>query len=292
MDKYMQRTKTLIEALPYIQKFNNKIIVIKYGGSAMIDENLKASVIQDISLMKLVGMKPVVVHGGGNKISAMLKNIGKEPRFVEGLRVTDDETMEIAEMVLSGNVNKGIVQLFQQQGLKATGISGKDGSTIIAKKKLLNGEDIGWVGEIEKVNPELIYSLIKEDFIPVIAPIACDNHNNTYNINADYVAGAIAAELKAEKLIYMTDVEGVMKDIKDKDSLISKIRVNEIQGLIHENVIAGGMIPKIECCAESILKGVSSVHILDGRVEHSLLLEVFTNSGIGTMILPASTIFS
>ncbi|MFZ7120100.1 MAG: acetylglutamate kinase [Eubacteriaceae bacterium] len=284
MDKYITRAKTLVEALPYIQKFNNKIIVIKYGGSAMIDEKLKQSVIKDICLMKLVGIKPVVVHGGGKRISEMLKNMGKEAKFIQGLRVTDDETMEVAEMVLSGSVNKEIVQLFQQQGLKAVGISGKDGSTIIAKKKLLDGMDIGWVGEIEKINPQLLKSLIKDDFIPVIAPIACDFNNNTYNINADYVAGAIASQLKAEKLVYLTDVEGVLEDVNEKNSLISKIHLNEIDKYIKNNVIEGGMIPKIQCCAESIKNGVSSVHILDGRVEHSLLLEVFTNSGIGTMI--------
>lgn len=284
MDKYITRAKTLVEALPYIQKFNNKIIVIKYGGSAMIDEKLKQSVIKDICLMKLVGIKPVVVHGGGKKISEMLKNMGKEAKFIQGLRVTDDETMEVAEMVLSGSINKEIVQLFQQQGLKAVGISGKDGSTIIAKKKLLNGMDIGWVGEIEKINSQLLKSLIKDDFIPVIAPVACDLHNNTYNINADYVAGAIASQLKAEKLVYLTDVEGVLEDVNEKNSLISKINLNEIDKYIKNNVIEGGMIPKIQCCAESIKNGVSSVHILDGRVEHSLLLEVFTNSGIGTMI--------
>ncbi|MPW26635.1 acetylglutamate kinase [Alkalibaculum sp. M08DMB] len=286
MAKHLNKATTLVEALPYIQKFNNKVIVIKYGGSAMIDEKLKLSVIKDISLMKLVGIKPVVVHGGGNKISEMLLKIGKEPKFIQGLRVTDDETVEIAEMVLSGSVNKGIVQLFEQQGMKAVGISGKDGKSIIAKKKLVDGEDIGWVGQIDTINPELIRALIDDDFIPVIAPIACDEDNNTYNINADYVAGAIASELKAEKLIYMTDVEGVMKDVNDRESLISKIKLNEIQNYIESKVIVGGMIPKIECCAESIEKGVSGVHILDGRVEHSLILEVFTNSGIGTMLMP------
>jgi len=286
MEKCTTRATTLVEALPYIQKFNNKIIVIKYGGSAMIDEQLKMSVIKDISLMKLVGMKPVVVHGGGNKISEMLMKLGKEPKFFDGLRVTDDETMEIAEMVLSGNVNKGIVQLFEQQGMKAVGISGKDGQSIIAKKKLVDGQDLGWVGQIDKIQPELIMALIEDNFIPVIAPIACDEDNNTYNINADYVASAIASELKAEKLIYLTDVEGVLKDFNDKDSLISKIRLNEIEGYIQEEIIVGGMIPKIQCCAESIEKGVTGVHILDGRVDHSLLLEVFTNSGIGTMLLP------
>ena len=286
MDKSIIRAKTLVEALPYIQKFNNKIIVIKYGGSAMIDEELKMSVIKDISLMKLVGIKPVVVHGGGKKISEMLVKIGKEPKFIQGLRVTDDETMEIAEMVLSGNVNKEIVQLFEKQGIKSVGISGKDGRSIIAKKKLLDGVDIGWVGEIDTIQTELITALIENDFIPVIAPIACDENNNTYNINADYVAGAIAAELGAEKLIYLTDVEGVLRDVKDKTSLISKIKVDEIQKYKDDKIIQGGMIPKVDCCAESIKNGVAGVHILDGRVEHSILLELFTNSGIGTMLMP------
>ncbi|RBP68965.1 N-acetylglutamate kinase [Alkalibaculum bacchi] len=286
MDKSIIRAKTLVEALPYIQMFNNKIIVIKYGGSAMIDAELKMSVIKDISLMKLVGIKPVVVHGGGKKISEMLVKIGKEPKFIQGLRVTDDETMEIAEMVLSGNVNKEIVQLFEKQGIKSVGISGKDGRSIIAKKKLLDGLDIGWVGEIDTIQTELITALIENDFIPVIAPIACDENNNTYNINADYVAGAIAAKLGAEKLIYLTDVEGVLRDVKDKTSLISKIKVDEIQRYKDDKIIQGGMIPKVDCCAESIKNGVAGVHILDGRVEHSILLELFTNSGIGTMLMP------
>ncbi|WP_303863261.1 acetylglutamate kinase [Alkalibaculum bacchi] len=286
MDKSIIRAKTLVEALPYIQKFNNKIIVIKYGGSAMIDEELKMSVIKDISLMKLVGIKPVVVHGGGKKISEMLVKIGKEPKFIQGLRVTDDETMEIVEMVLSGNVNKEIVQLFEKQGIKSVGISGKDGRSIIAKKKLLDGVDIGWVGEIDTIQTELITAIIEKNFIPVIAPIACDEDNNTYNINADYVAGAIAAELGAEKLIYLTDVEGVLRDVKDKTSLISKIKVDEIQKYKDDKIIQGGMIPKVDCCAESIKNGVAGVHILDGRVEHSILLELFTNSGIGTMLMP------
>lgn len=286
MDKSIIRAKTLVEALPYIQMFNNKIIVIKYGGSAMIDEELKMSVIKDISLMKLVGIKPVVVHGGGKKISEMLVKIGKEPKFIQGLRVTDDETMEIVEMVLSGNVNKEIVQLFEKQGIKSVGISGKDGRSIIAKKKLLDGVDIGWVGEIDTIQTELITAIIEKNFIPVIAPIACDEDNNTYNINADYVAGAIAAELGAEKLIYLTDVEGVLRDVKDKTSLISKIKVDEIQKYKDDKIIQGGMIPKVDCCAESIKNGVAGVHILDGRVEHSILLELFTNSGIGTMLMP------
>ncbi len=284
MDKYINQAKTLMEALPYIKKFNNKIVVIKYGGSAMIDEKLKMSVIKDITLMKLVGIRPVVVHGGGKKINEMLEKVGKESLFIDGLRVTDDETMEIAEMVLSGSINKEIVQMFQQQGIKAVGISGKDGRTILARKKMPEGKDIGWVGEIEKVNPELLDSLMNDDFVPVVAPIATDENNHTYNINADYVASALASALKAEKLVYLTDVEGVLRDVEDKDSLISKISIDRIEKYKEEKVITGGMIPKIENCKKSIEAGVNSVHILDGRVEHCLLLEIFTNSGIGTMI--------
>ncbi|MBF7096519.1 acetylglutamate kinase [Alkalibacter mobilis] len=284
MDKYINQAKTLMEALPYIKKFNNKIIVIKYGGSAMIDEQLKMSVIKDITLMKLVGIKPVVVHGGGKKINEMLSKIGKESVFIDGLRVTDDDTMEIAEMVLSGNINKSIVQMFQQQGIKAVGISGKDGMTIQAEKNMPGGKDIGWVGEIKQVNPELIISLIEDDFVPVVAPIATDKNNHTYNINADYVASAVASSLKAEKLIYLTDVEGVLRDINDLDTLISRINVNDIESMKEEKTITGGMIPKLDNCRKSIEDGVNSVHILDGRQDHCLLLELFTNSGIGTMI--------
>ncbi len=284
MEQYMQQARTLIEALPYIKKFNHAIVVIKYGGSAMTNDTLKRSVIKDITLMKLVGMKPVVVHGGGHMISRMLQRLGKESVFVDGLRVTDDETMEIAEMVLSGHINKGIVQEFQQQGIKAVGISGKDGGTILATRKSINGRDIGWVGEISEINPDLLLSLIEDDFIPVVAPIAADEHHNTYNINADFVASGVAAALRAEKLVYLTDVDGVLHDITDSSSRISRIHIDDIPGYRNQDVITGGMIPKIENCAQSIRAGVRSVHILDGRVEHSLLLEVFTNSGIGTMI--------
>ncbi len=284
MDQYMQRARTLIEALPYIKRFNHAIVVIKYGGSAMTNDTLKRSVIKDITLMKLVGMKPVVVHGGGNMISQMLQRLGKESVFVDGLRVTDDETMEIAEMVLSGHINKGIVQEFQQQGIKAVGISGKDGGTIVASRKTVSGRDIGWVGEIQHINPDLLLSLIDDDFIPVVAPIATDGRSNTYNINADYVASGVAAALHAEKLVYLTDVDGVLTDVRDSSSRITKIHIDEIPLFKERQIITGGMLPKIENCAQSIRDGVRSVHILDGRVEHSLLLEVFTNSGIGTMI--------
>jgi acetylglutamate kinase len=284
MDRYINQAKTLMEALPYIQQFNNKIVVIKYGGSAMIDDELKKSVIKDITLMKLVGMKPVVVHGGGKKINETMAKMGKESVFLDGLRITDEETMEIAEMVLSGHINKGIVQMFQEQGIKAVGISGKDANTIIAEKKMPGGKDIGWVGEIKQVNPELLLTLMEEGFIPVVAPIATDDHNNTYNINADYVASAVGVALNAEKVIYLTDVEGVLRNVNDPDSILSRIHIDEVDRLIEEKIIQGGMIPKLQNCKTSILEGVNKVHILDGRLEHCLLLELFTNSGIGTMI--------
>lgn len=283
MEKYINKAKVLIEALPYIKEFNGKIVVIKYGGSAMLDEKIKASVIEDIVLMKLVGFKPVIVHGGGKDISKMLNRVGIKSEFHNGLRITDEATVEVVEMVLAGKVNKSIVQLIQNHDIDAVGITGKDGKTLKAKKKEVEGVDIGYVGEITKVNTKLIKSLIENDFIPVIAPIGTDQSGMTYNINADYAASAIAGELKAEKLIFLTDVEGVLRDVQDKTSLISKIDINEVETYIEQNIISGGMIPKVECCVEGIQQGVKSVHILDGRIEHSMLLEIFTKSGIGTM---------
>lgn len=284
MDEYIQKAKVLIEALPYIKKFYGKIVVVKYGGSAMVDENIKKSVIENIVLMKLVGMSPVIVHGGGKDISRMLTKIGKKPEFKKGIRVTDEETMEIVEMVLSGKNNKSIVEHIQSHGINAVGISGKDANTIMATKKQVDGEDIGLVGNVEKVNTGLINTLIENEFIPVIAPIGTDENQNTYNINADYAASAIAGALNAEKLVFLTDVEGVLRDIKDSTSLISELSIEQINELIDKEVINGGMIPKVDCCVDGINRGVKTVHILDGRVEHSLLLEVFTNKGIGTMI--------
>jgi acetylglutamate kinase len=283
MEKYIEKAKVLVEALPYIKKFNGNIVVVKYGGSAMIDETIKTSVIQDIVLMKLVGLKPVIVHGGGKEISHMLGKIGKESKFINGLRVTDNETVEIAEMVLSGKVNKDIVQLIQNHDINAVGISGKDAKTLKVSKKEDEGYDYGFVGEIKRVNTDLINTLIENDFIPVIAPIGTDDKGDTYNINADYAASSIAGALEAEKLIFLTDVEGILKDVNDSSSLISNINVKDVPKLIIEEIISGGMIPKAECCASGIQKGVKSVHILDGRVEHSLLLEIFTKSGVGTM---------
>lgn len=283
MDKYIEKAKILIEALPYIKEFNSKIVVIKYGGSAMVDDHIKETVIEDIVLMKLVGLKPVIVHGGGNEISEMLKSLGKKSEFVNGLRVTDQDTVEIVEMVLSGKINKGIVQLIQNHGINAVGISGKDGKTLKVIKKEMDGVDIGFVGEITEVDTKLILSLIEHDFIPVIAPLGTDKVGQTYNINADYAASAIAGALNAEKLLFLTDVEGVLANVEDKTSLISKITLQEVEDYRSAGVISGGMIPKVDCCVEGIKAGVKNVHILDGRVEHCMLLEIFTQKGVGTM---------
>jgi len=284
MQQYIDKAKVLIEALPYIRSFYGKTVVIKYGGSAMVNEELKQSVIQDIALMKLVGMCPVIVHGGGNEINTLLKRLDIKTEFVNGLRVTDAETMGFWIMVLSGKVNKEVVTIIQKQGINAVGISGKDGNILTARKKLIDGKDAGFIGEIENVDPKLIKTLIQNDFIPVIAPVAKDMQGHTYNVNADYAASAIAGALQAEKLVFLTDIEGVLKDVNDPHSLISNITVNEAGQLIKEGVISGGMIPKVDCCIDGVKKGVKTVHILDGRVEHSMLLEIFTDRGIGTMI--------
>ena len=286
MEQYLQQARTLIEALPYIRKFNQCVVVIKYGGSAMNDPHRQESIIQDIALMKLVGMKPVVVHGGGNAITSMLSRLGKESTFVKGLRVTDKETAEIAEMVLSGYINKHLVQSIQNHGISAVGINGKDGNTLEASKKLIDGEDVGFVGSVTKVNLSLLNSLIEHDFIPVIAPVGTDRDGNTYNINADYAAASIAGALQAEKLFFLTDVEGILQDVENPDSILRRLTVAEAQHHISSGVISGGMIPKTHCCIQGIQEGVKTVHILDGRIEHSMLLEVYTDKGIGTMITP------
>lgn len=280
----MQKAEVLIEALPYIQRFNRKIIVIKYGGSAMVDEELKKRVIQDVVLLKLVGFKPIIVHGGGKEISRWVGKIGMEPQFINGLRVTDEPTMEIAEMVLN-KVNKSLVQLVHELGIKAVGISGKDGMMLKCKKKYSNGEDIGFVGEITQVDPEIIYDLLEKDFLPIICPIGFDEEYQSYNINADDAACAIATAVKAEKLAFLTDVEGVYRDFEDKDSLISEMTVEEARDFVEHGGLGGGMLPKLQNCIEAILEGVSRVHILDGRIPHCLLLEIFTNKGIGTAII-------
>ena len=282
--KYLDKAEVLIEALPYIQRFNRKIVVVKYGGSAMLDDELKKNVIKDVVLLKLVGFKPIIVHGGGKEISKWVAKTGKEPQFINGLRVTDEETMEIAEMVLA-KVNKELVTLVESLGVQAVGISGKDGGLLKVEKKYSNGEDIGFVGEITEVNPQILYDLLEKDFLPIICPVGMDAEYNSYNINADDAACAIAKAVKAEKLAFLTDIEGVYKDPKDKDTLISELRVSEARELIGDGFIGGGMLPKLNNCIDAIENGVSRVHILDGRIAHCLLLEIFTNRGIGTAIL-------
>lgn len=281
---YLDKANVLIEALPYIQRFNRKIIVIKYGGSAMVDEELKRNVIQDVVLLKLVGFKPIIVHGGGKEISRWVGKVGMEPKFVNGLRVTDADTMEVAEMVLN-KVNKELVTMIQSLGVNAVGISGKDGGLLNVEKKLSKGEDIGFVGNIKNVNPKVLYDLLENDFLPVVCPVGMDDDFNTYNINADDAACAIAEALNAEKLAFLTDIEGVYLDPNDPSTLLSKLFVKEAKELIDNGNVGGGMIPKLQNCIDAIEEGVSRVHILDGRIPHCLLLEIFTNKGIGTAIL-------
>lgn len=287
----IDKAKVLIEALPYIRRFYDKTIVIKYGGSTMEEDRLKRSFALDVVLLKYIGINPVVVHGGGPQIGEMLNRIGKKSEFIQGMRVTDKETMDIVEMVLVGKVNKEIVALINQQGGKAVGLSGKDGRLILAKKLKLTkdsgkGEipeevDIGMVGEVKAVNPEVIEALEKENFIPVIAPVGVGEEGETYNINADLVAGKIASSLKAEKLILLTDVEGVMDK---KRALIPSLDIKQAKRLIEQKIISSGMIPKVNCCIDALMEGVSKTHIIDGRVEHAILLEIFTDVGIGTQI--------
>ena len=284
MQQYLDKAEVLIEALPYIQRFNRKIIVVKYGGSAMVDENLKKRVIEDVTLLKLVGFKPIIVHGGGKEISKWVGRVGMEPQFINGLRVTDADTMEIAEMVL-GRVNKSLVQLVEELGVRAIGISGKDGGLLKVDKKYSGGQDIGYVGEIKQVNAQILFDLLEKDFLPIVCPVGLDDDFNTYNINADDAACAIARAVQAEKLAFLTDIEGVYKDPDDPDTLISELRVDEAQELMKEGYIGGGMLPKLQNCIDAIENGVSRVHILDGRIPHCLLLEIFTNRGIGTAIL-------
>ena len=284
LDVEKSKAEVLIEALPYIQKFNRKIIVVKYGGSAMVDEELKKKVIEDVVLLKLVGFKPIIVHGGGKEISKWVDKVGMETHFVNGLRVTDVPTMEIAEMVLN-RVNKSLVSLVQNLGVEACGISGKDGEILKVTKKLSNGEDIGFVGEVKEVNPKLILDLIENDFLPVICPVGTDENGNSYNINADDAACAIAKAVKAEKLAFLTDIEGVYRDKDDPGTLISELDLEEAHELIKDGYIGGGMLPKLNNCIDAVENGVSRVHIMDGRIPHSLLLEIFTHKGTGTAIL-------
>ncbi len=284
MEQVIAKAYTLSEALPYIQKFNGTKIVVKYGGSAMLDENLKYNVIRDIAMLKLIGLKPIIVHGGGKEISKWVSMIGKEPEFINGLRVTDAQTMEIAEMVLS-KVNKGLVQMMQKLGINAVGISGKDAGLMTVTKKFPGGKDIGYVGEVTDVNSKILDTLIDNDFIPVIAPIGSSKDFESYNINADDAACAVAKAINAEKLVFLTDIEGIYMDPNDKESLISEMNVAEAKEFIEKGIVGGGMLPKLTNCIDAIENGVSRVHVLDGRVEHCLLLEFFTEKGIGTAIL-------
>jgi acetylglutamate kinase len=280
----MDKAEVLIEALPYIQRFNRKIIVVKYGGSAMVDEELKRNVIQDVTLLKLVGFKPIIVHGGGKEISRWVSKSGIDPVFINGLRKTDAQTMEIAEMVL-GRIGKSLVSLVESLGVNAVSISGKDGGLLKVEKKYSKGQDIGYVGDIKQVNPKILYDLLEKDFLPIVCPVGLDDDYNTYNINADDAACAIARAVQAEKLAFLSDIEGVYRNADDPSTLISELTVEEAKKLLASGCIGGGMLPKLQGCIDAVENGVSRVHILDGRIAHCLLLEIFTNRGIGTAIL-------
>lgn len=293
----VNKAKILIEALPYIQQFSGKTVVIKYGGAAMTNTSLKHSVMKDIVLMKYIGIQPVVVHGGGPKISQMMKQMGKESNFIQGLRVTDSETVEIAEMVLAGSINKEIVQLINKHGGQAVGLCGKDAGLIQAKKHyptVVSDEgavtqiDIGYVGEVVRVNPGLLHSLKSANYIPVIAPSGVGEDNNAYNINADTVAGEVAAALIAEKLILLTDTRGLLSDPTDESTLISTLGTKQIATYIEQGIIGSGMLPKVSACTTALSAGVHKTHIIDGRMKHALLLEIFTSQGIGTEILKST----
>ncbi|WP_425805317.1 acetylglutamate kinase [Desulfitobacterium sp. Sab5] len=294
LDQGIDKARILIEALPYIQKFAGKTMVIKYGGHAMLDQNLKESVMLDVLLLHSVGIRPVIVHGGGPEINTMLKRVGKESQFIRGLRVTDEETMEIAAMVLVGKLNTEIVSLLNRFGGKAVGLSGKDAQLLQAVKKPLKVQntegqleevDLGFVGEIENVSPGIVESLLDQGYIPVISPLAGGEDGESYNINADTAAGKVAEALKADKFLLLTDVRGVLKDVHNPDSLISIVKQEDVPQLVEEEILTGGMIPKVECALGALQGGVGSVHILDGRLPHAILLELFTDGGIGTMIV-------
>ncbi|GAB6178860.1 acetylglutamate kinase [Desulfotomaculum defluvii] len=281
----LEKASILVEALPYIKKFYGKTVVIKYGGHAMINAELKQAVITDLVLMKFVGINPVVVHGGGPEITGMLKRLGIESHFISGLRVTDAPTMEVVEMVL-GKLNKEIVALINRTGGRGIGLSGKDANLMLASKKYSSDQqDIGFVGEVTGINPQLLETVIQEGYIPVVSPVGVGSDGETYNINADTAASAIATTLKADKLIILTDVEGILEDRENKESLISTVKLGDVKTLIERGIIQGGMIPKVECCMNAIESGVSTTHILDGRVPHSILLEIFTDKGVGTMVV-------
>lgn len=284
MRKFIEKAKVLVEALPYIKEFNGITIVIKYGGSALVNGEIRKTLMQDIALMKYVGFKPVIVHGGGPEINAMLARLGIKSRFVNGIRVTDEQTMEVVEMVLTGKLNKEITTDLTLHGIHAAGISGKDGATLQAKRMRPGGEDIGFVGEVTHVDTTLLKTLVENDFVPVISPVGADAYGRSYNINADYAAVKIAGALRADKLVFLTDVEGVLQDPDDPSSVLSRVTYEDIRKMIADGVISGGMLPKVECCMAAVEAGVQHVHILDGQLEHSLILEIFTKDGIGTLI--------
>ena len=282
-----QRAKVLVHALPYIQKYKNKIIVVKYGGNAMINEELKDSVMRDIVLLSLMDIKVVLVHGGGPEITDMLARVGKKTEFVNGLRVTDKETVDIVQMVLAGKINKNLVNLLSVQGGKAIGLSGIDGQMIVAQAK---DAALGYVGEITEVNTQIVTDVLDKGYIPVISTVACDKAGNTYNVNADTAAAKIAGALGAECLISMTDISGILRDKDDPETLISTINVSDTPELVADGIISGGMIPKVECCTEAIRRGVKKVFIIDGRVPHSLLIETLTDEGMGTMLISGDSL--
>ncbi len=284
MKESIEKAEILLEAIPYIQKFNDKRVIIKYGGSAMSCESIRKSVIKDIAMLKLLGLKPIIVHGGGKDISKMISAMGKESVFLDGLRVSDEETVNIAEMVLVGSIGKKLVLDLEREGINAISIEGKDGHTLKAKKKVdAKGRDLGFVGEIVKVDTSLIEALLEKDYVPVISPIAFGEDGETYNINADYGASAIAGALKCQKLVFLTDVEGILKNPKDPKTKITKLTKADAISYIEDGTIVGGMIPKVNCCLDALEKGVKSVHILNGKTPHSILLEIYTTKGIGTM---------
>ncbi len=286
MQDAVNQANVLVQALPYMQRYSGKTFVVKYGGAAMVDERLKAQVMQDIVLLRTVGIKPVLVHGGGKEVSEVMQRMGLQPRFAGGLRVTDAETMEIVEMVLAGTTNKGIVSLIHRAGGKAVGLSGKDGNLLVARKLTPGGNDIGYVGEVTQVNAEVIEVLAAAGYIPVISSVAIGEDGESYNVNADHAAGAIAAALRAEKLIVLTDVPGVLANLKDPTSLISEMGVAQAEELLRNGKAESGMAPKLEACITALRSGVQRAHIIDGRQPHAILMEVFTDHGVGTMIKP------
>lgn len=284
MQDIIGKAEVLTEALPYIKEFSGITVVIKYGGAALINEEIKSTVIKDIALMKYVGFKPVLVHGGGKDINKALEKIGKQPEFKDGLRVTDEETMEVVQQVLAGKLNKDLATELCLHGINAVGICGKDANFMQVRKAMPNGLDLGLVGEVTEVNTGLIRTLLDNDFVPVISSIGVDENGTAYNVNADYAAVAVAGALNAEKLVFITDVAGILEDVNDPESVISVAHVDDVKNMIADGTISGGMIPKVQCCVAGVEAGVGNVHILDGRIPHCLILEIFTKRGCGTLI--------